>query len=221
MVAKTTELVVQQTIDIPRILVVPKGEVRSGFKPFTLDVLKINYQSPSEELWVQQLRTNQREIIGLGHGGIEESRLEDYIVSGLVDFDDIAYDDHADLLYDLAGQVIVHLLNYLAEEDARRVLRLYQREIAGFVHAQMQDHYWEDTIDYEVVVSRGFTELKPSTFTTSATEPPLDFRTSPADKSNMAKYLFGGFQACLRNGPRELDSAVSGIFLGFQAAKSR
>ena len=24
-----------------------------------------------------------------------------------------------------------------------------------------------------------------------------------------------------RNGPRELDSAVSGIFLGFQAAKSR
>ena len=32
-VAKTTELVIQQTIDIPRILVVPKGEVRSGFKP--------------------------------------------------------------------------------------------------------------------------------------------------------------------------------------------
>ena len=26
---------------------------------------------------------------------------------------------------------------------------------------------------------------------------------------------------CLRNGPRELDSAVSEIFLGFQAAKSR
>lgn len=196
-VAKTTALVVQQTIDIPRILVVPKGEVRSGFKPFTLDLSKINYQAPSEELWVQHLRTNQLEIIGLGHGGIEESRLEDYIVSGLVDFDDIAYDDHADLLYDLAGQVIGHLLNYLAEDDARRVLRLYQREISRFVHAQMQDHYWEEAIDYEVVVSKGFTELKPSAFTTSATESPLDFRTSPADKSNMAKYLFGGFQMCL------------------------
>ena len=35
-VAKTVELVTQQTIDIPRILVVPKGEVKSGFKPFTL-----------------------------------------------------------------------------------------------------------------------------------------------------------------------------------------
>jgi type III restriction enzyme len=33
-VAKTTEIVVQQTIDIPRIAVVPKGEVTTGF-PFS------------------------------------------------------------------------------------------------------------------------------------------------------------------------------------------
>ena len=32
-------------------------------------------------------------------------------------------------------------------------------------------------------------------------------------------WLFSGAEQ--RNGPRELDSAVSGIFLGFQAAKSR
>lgn len=31
-VAKTTNLIIQQTIDIPKILVIPKGEVRSGFK---------------------------------------------------------------------------------------------------------------------------------------------------------------------------------------------
>ena len=36
-VAKTAELVAQQTIDIPRILVIPKGEVKSGFKPFELE----------------------------------------------------------------------------------------------------------------------------------------------------------------------------------------
>ena len=41
-------------------------------------------------------------------GSVEEARLEDYIVSGLVDFDDVAYDEHADLLYDLAGQVVQH-----------------------------------------------------------------------------------------------------------------
>lgn len=50
---------------------------------------------------------------------------------------------------------------------------------------------------YEVKISKGFTELKPSAYTASAEEPPLDFRQSPADKSNMAKYLFGGFSRCL------------------------
>jgi type III restriction enzyme len=33
-VAKTSELVTQQTIDIPRILVVPRGEVKTGFRPY-------------------------------------------------------------------------------------------------------------------------------------------------------------------------------------------
>jgi type III restriction enzyme len=196
-VARTTELVVQQTIDIPRILVVPKGEVRCGFKPFTLTLDTLNYPAPSEELWIQHLRTHEREVVGLGKGGIEETRLEDYVVGGLVDFDDIAYDDHADLLYDLAGQTVKHFRAYLAEDDTRKVLRLHQREIARFIHAQMQDHYWEAEVEHEVKISKGFTELKPSAYTAAATEPPLDYRQSPDDKSNMAKYLFGGFQRCL------------------------
>ncbi len=196
-VAKTSEIVVQQTIDIPRILVVPKGEVRSGYRPFALDLGTLNYQAPSEELWIQHLRTNQLEILGLGKGGIEEQRLEDYVVSSLIDFDDVAYDDHADLLYELAEQVTEHLRSYLSEDDARKVLRLHQKEIGRFVHAQMQHHYWEEAVDYEVKVSRGFTELRPSAYTAAAGEQPLDYRTSPADKSNMAKYLFGGFKRCL------------------------
>jgi type III restriction enzyme len=101
-------------------------------------------------------------------------------------------------VHDLAEQVTRHLLSYLSEEDARKVLRLHQKEIAGFVHAQMQEHFWQDTqVEYEVVVTRGFTSLRPSAFTTSADEPPLDFRISPADKSNMSRYLFGGFSRCL------------------------
>ncbi len=196
-VAKTTELVMQQTIDIPRILVVPQGEVRSGFKPFQLALKTLNYPAPSEELWIQHLRTAQLEVLGVGKGGIEEERLEDYVVSGLVDFDDVAYDDHSDLLYDLADQVVQHLRSYLSEDDIRKVLRYYQRPIAEFIHAQMQEHYWEEAVGYDVKISRGFTELKDCAYTASASEPPLDFRTSPADKSNMAKYLFSGFQRCL------------------------
>ncbi|KAA0219890.1 hypothetical protein EDS67_30150 [candidate division KSB1 bacterium] len=135
------------------------------------------------------------EVLALGRGGIEEGRLEDYVVSGLVDFDDISYDDHADLLYDLAGQTVRHFRTYLSEEDTRKVLRCYQRDIARYIHAQMQQHYWEEAVGYEVKISRGFTELRESAY--SASEPALDFHHPPADKSNMARYLFGGFQRCL------------------------
>jgi type III restriction enzyme len=197
-VAKTTDLVIQQTIDIPRILVVPTGKVQSGFNAFTLKVAPLNYPPVSEELWAKHLRTDQVDVISTGAGGIEELRLEDYVVSGLVDFDDVSYDAHADLLYNLAGQVVAHLRSYLPDEhEVRKVLGAFQKDIAKFVHAQMQDHYWEKATGYEVKISKGFSELKPSAYTAAASEPVLDYRVPPADKSNMAKYLFGGFKRCL------------------------
>ncbi len=197
-VAKTTELVIQQTIDIPRILVVPTGKVQSGFNAFTLKVDTLNYPPVSEELWAKHLRTDQVDVISTGAGGIQELRLEDYVVSGLVDFDDVSYDAHADLLYDLASQVVKHLSTYLKDEhEVRKVLGAFQKDIAKFVHVQMQEHYWEKATGYEVKISKGFSELKPSAYTASASEPVLDYRQPPADKSNMAKYLFGGFKRCL------------------------
>ncbi len=196
-VAQTVELVTQQTIGIPRILVVPTGEVRSGFRPFTLDLTTLNYPSPSDELWAQHLRTGQRDIIAMSAGSAEESRLEDYVVSGLIDFDDISYDDHAELLYELAEQTVNHFRTYLSEDDVRRVLRLYQREIARFIHTQMQAHSWEEATGYEAIVSKSFTELKPSAYTQAINEQPMSYTVSPQDKSNMGRYLFGGFTRCL------------------------
>jgi type III restriction enzyme len=120
-VVSQSQLVIQQTMDIPRILVVPTGVVQSGFRPFSLKLGSLNYQPPSDELWIQHLRTHEREVLTLGKGGIEESRMGDYVVSGLVDYDDVSYDDHADLLYDLAGQVVNHLQGYLSTEVSVRL----------------------------------------------------------------------------------------------------
>ena len=196
-VRQTIELVIRRTIDIPRIIVVPRGEVRCGFHAFTLDLSGVHYQPPGKELWLQYLRTGGTESIGVRSEGPEEPRPENYVVAGLVDFDDISYDGTADLLYDLAGQVVAKLRSYLAEEDVAKVLRYHQRDIARLVHAQMQEHYWEEVAGYDVEVRKGFTELKPSAYTASKTDPVRDFRQSPADKTNMARYLFGSFQRCL------------------------
>ena len=196
-VAQTADTVVQQTISIPRIQVVPRGEVRTGFRPFNLDTSALRYQAPSDDLYSQSLHDGKRHTLSVQSGGHEEARLEDYIVGGLIDFDDISYDDHAELLYDLAKQVVRHFESYLGEDEVPRVLSVHRRQIASFVHAQMLAHYWESAIDYDVIVSRGFTELKPSAYTIAAADQPLNFRHAPTDKSNMARYLFTGFSRCL------------------------
>jgi type III restriction enzyme len=196
-VSQTSKLVEQQTIDIPRILVVPKGEVRSGYKPFQLDLKNVNYPAVSEDIWVQYLRTGESHTVTPQRGQSEEPRVENYLVRVLVEADDIAYDEHADLLYDLAGQAVKHFAGYLKPEEVCDVVRCYARPIAKLIHTQMQKHYWEEAVDYEVKISKGFTELKPSAYTAAADSPPLNYRQSPADKSNMARYLFGGFTKCL------------------------
>lgn len=197
-VARTASLVIDQTIDIPRILIQPKGEVRSGYHPFTLELHAVRYPPVGDELWIHHLRTGQREVLALGAGTHPEARLEDYIVSALIDYDDVAYDQHAELLYHLAQQAVAHLEGYLqSREEVQKVLVMNQRSLANLIHVQMQQHYWEDVTGYDVVISRGFTELKPSAYTATQDEPSLDFRIAPSDKSNMARYLFGGFERCL------------------------
>jgi type III restriction enzyme len=197
-VAKTTNLVIQQTIDIPKIIVVPQGEVKSGFRSFALDVTDLNYRVPSKkELYIQSLATDDFTSLEIKTDNSEEFQLENYIVKNLVNFDDICYDENADLLYDLASQVISHFLTYLSEEETQKVLYYYQIEIANFVHNQMIKHFWEDDkVEYKYEISKGFTSLKESAYTTN-TKHYLDYRISPPDKSNMSKYLFTGFSKCL------------------------
>ncbi|MEW8266054.1 MAG: DEAD/DEAH box helicase family protein [Candidatus Thiodiazotropha sp.] len=195
-VAKTTEVVVQKTIDIPRIAVVPTGEVTVGFELFTLDMSGLNLQPADRELVIQNLHTNEQETMA-SEVGITEKRLEDYVVYALVDFDDIDYQSQADLLYDLAGQAVQYFLAYLSEDEARAVLDHNRRLIADNIHAQMMEHFWEKTSGYEVQVSRGFTQLKPCTYTASEKRPVRNYRETLDDKGRIKQMLFGGFKRCL------------------------
>lgn len=93
--------------------------------------------------------------------------------------------------------MVNHFRSYLEEEEIPKVLRCHQSLIAKNIHAQMQDYFWEEKGELEVRVSCGFTELRQSAYAHLANEPTADFWAAPDDKSNMSKYLFGGFNKCL------------------------
>ncbi len=197
-VRKATAIYVAHTIAIPRVIVLPKGVVRAGFHDFELDLTSFRLQPVSQEILVQHLASDTREIIGALEGGHDEERLEDYVVRGLIDFDDISYDEQADLLYNLAAQVVAHLRGYLKDDDeVRNVLLFHQRQISNLVHTQMQGHAWEEASSYEAVVSHGFSEVRSQAFAAPATESLRQFDTPLENKSDIRKMLFGGFKKCL------------------------
>ena len=196
-VAKTTEVVVQQTIDIPRITVVPKGVVTTGYNPFKLDLSQLNLQPGSREIVGQMLRTNEQFTMAASVG-IRERRLEDYIVHALVDFDDIDYFQHADLLYDLAGQMVNHLRGKdYSEDEIISVLDTYRRVIAKEIRSQMMLNFWEHAAEYEVTISRGFSALKPCNYTVAAGQTAHHFRKTVAELGRIKQLLFDGFEKSL------------------------
>jgi type III restriction enzyme len=197
-VKEATEVYIQHTIAIPRVLVLSKGTVTAGFNPFQLDIVNVNLQPVSQDILIKHLASDTRETISALEGGYEEERLEDYIVRGLIDFDDINYDEQADLLYDLSSQFIARLRSYLQQEPKiKNVLTFHQRRICSLIHEQMQKHTWEQASGYEVVVSQGFSEVRPQAFAAPADAEVRDHKIPVEDKSNIRNMLFGCFQKCL------------------------
>jgi type III restriction enzyme len=195
---KVTKTMIADTIDIPRILVVPKGHPGIQYKQFVLECSSIQYEPIDRDLLIQHLRTNTQEALTFSEGTLTEQRLEDYIIRSLINFDAISYDDHADILYDLSAQLVAHLRTYLKNDDAIRTVMLYQqKQLAECIHAQMGAHQIEETTGFEVKISKGFTALKPITFTVQDKMESRDFRRTDFDKAKIGLMLFSGFSKCL------------------------
>lgn len=194
-VAELLKVFVERTIAIPQLIVTPVDQVSFGFRPFQLEGLgSWNYQPISRELLVQVLRTEKRSLISGEEGGDRLERLEDYLVSRLIDFDEIDYDAHAEMLYDLAGQVVTHLRSYLSnDEEVRNVLQGWGKPMAEAIFAQMSQHRWRTETKYRVTLHAPFTPLKPQAFDGSGANPIRDFRQPPERLSDIKRFIFTGF----------------------------
>lgn len=198
-VREATEVFLTHTIAIPRVIVLPSGDVRAGFNEFRLELSSLRLQPVADEILVQNLANDAQHIIGDAAAGQKpEARLEDYVVRSLIDFDDVNYDEQADVLYDLAQQVVTHLRGYLVDDDKiRNVLLFHQRQIGSLVHEQMQEHSWEKVTSYEVKVSAGFSEVRQQAFAADAGEVVRPLHTPVDKKVEIRGMLFGGFKRCI------------------------
>ncbi len=164
---------------------VPKGDISYGYEPFTLNLTGLNLQPSERDIVIHSLQTNDQTFM-VSQIGLSEARPENYIVHALIDYDEISYDDHADLLYELAKQVVQHLeAKQLSGDEIHNVLSNYRQLIAKTIHTQMAEHFWEQADSYEVEVRSGFTPLKSCAYTVAAGQAVSQYRDTITDKNKI------------------------------------
>jgi len=146
----------------------------------------------------QSLQTNQQTDIGEGDTGNYEPVKENYILKKLFNYDDISYDEDAELLRSLAQQAVEHLQSYLSDDKGvESVLQNQSEAIAKVIHAQMNQHFYENVTEYEVEVRSGFTPLKDCAYTSAKGKDVYSYRDTVKDVGKIKQMLFGHFNKCL------------------------
>lgn len=188
----------ENTIDIPQITISPVQSDGYSFEDFDLATDDIPHLEPVDDnILIQKLQTSEQEQLAKGESIRREWSCEDYLVEQLADFNDIPYDDCADLLYKLAGQMVTFIRSYLEDEEAvENVVQFYQSKLAIMIHDQMDKHIITSHLNRQGDVTQRF-KLPKSRFSTVDTgEKERDFRQPIDNKIDIRGMVFSGFKKC-------------------------
>ena len=133
---KTTDSIIEKTIEIPRITIQLKNDTEFGFEKFSLDTSTMAKFSPvEEEVFVRYLQ-EQKKTFTLSVAGDSSSGEQGWlktIVSELLNYDEIDYDEHGDLLYQLTEEALGYFKSYLSKDsEVDNVIQYYRVKIAEF-----------------------------------------------------------------------------------------
>lgn len=191
------EEIISKIIPIPRVTLLQRGEAKSGFNDFDLDVSSLNYLPVSEEIIRRTLRTNESEILQSEGVGVIRDLNEDIIVNELVNYPEIDYDREADLLYKLTKQAIDKLGNGRSEEELRNIVLYHKREIGQYIYAQLQSHFFLENAAYDEPAVYPFTRIEKHNYSKNAADKVHHFAETITPTHSIPSKVFGGFKkAC-------------------------
>jgi type III restriction enzyme len=154
------------------------------------------WQPVDRDILIQSLEDSSRRYLSGALLG-DKRNVGDYIVSGLMDLNDVDYSVNADLLYKLAGQMIDYLRSYLSDDDqVRNVLLYHNKQVIELIHAQMQEHFEQVSAGFEARIAKGFTALDQCHYTIPQSEPFRNFRDTVSNPRDIRNMVFTGFRKC-------------------------
>ena len=185
---------IDNTIEIPR-MSVQKEVYRAEYRWFDLDT-RIGFDLPA--LQDELIRVS----IGAGEQSVETIQIEtgrrfdtpiNVIVSALIDYDDIDYDENSELLYHLAGQAIEAISENLENKDTlAKVVHDFKKAIANSIYDQMKRHFVMQSTGYVKPKVLPFTGIAPQNVKEIEGYGRTDYR-NVISPSHLRKFIFTGY----------------------------
>lgn len=197
LIEETLQEIVTGTIEIPRIVVQPSGETKTGFHDFKLSTKTFpNWQPVDEEILIKALQSGEISTIGI----IKETANSkdtniNAVVRQLINHDEIDYDEQKDLLYALAQTAVGHIEAYLKDDHkVSNVVQFYAKDIAAQIWIQMSDKFYIKDAGYETSEIQPFQRIEKHNFSKLKADNLLDFRTPFKSTGDMRTKILKGFK---------------------------
>lgn len=196
-VEKCLDEILEHTIEIPEIIIIPEDEVSFELNDFNLSNLNhITHQPVSDELLARNMHNQRTMAVGIDGTSAVNISPKQHLVKLLSAKNDIDYDSYSALLNKLVDQLITYLKSYLSNDsDLANVVNFHGNALSEFIYNQINAHKTSPDIKYHAEIKKGFKLLRPQVF--SARGDRILNISQPAEPlSDTNKYVFTGLKKC-------------------------
>lgn len=181
-------------IEIPRIDLV-QDEIETWFEDFDLDTTYgFDNRVLKEEIKVRGLVDDKVTTVGVKHGAQYRESPVNQIISELINYPELDYDQCPDLLHKLANQAVKKLASNLEDvKELQTLIRQSRKIIANRIWEQMKPHFKHSTPKYSKPEVLPFTKIEPWSFSALAKDGYKDFREAVLAK-DVTKFVYMGFE---------------------------
>jgi type III restriction enzyme len=184
-------------IEIPRMDLV-QGEVSAVFHPFELNTTEFTYQALDQEILRLELTGEHKvETLKATSSGSYGNPVN-LIVSTLIDYPEIDYDDNVTLLHKLASEAYETIKNNLQNiNKVQEVIFQFKQAIAEKIYNQMKEHFELSQPDYVKPNVLPFVKIEEHNYSVLTNTGYKDYRDIIQPTGLIPKYVFRGFEkAC-------------------------
>lgn len=184
-------------IEIPRI-VVEQQNVSAIFEDFELDTSNgYNLDELHREIIRQGLTDSTDFEVIAGKSGSSKRPAAEQLITLLIDFDDVDYDEVSDLLYKLVGQAVDAIRSNapgISEDDLNERVHALKKSLADNIYKQMKEHYRIIPGEFKINKVLPFSRILNQNIIVNNWGT-LDFHEPvPAQKSFVTKFVYVGFK---------------------------